>query len=502
MSPLLAIVEPGPTALLLAVAGVLLLTATLFSRTVDKLGVPVVLLFLLLGVFAGSETAGFLQFDDHLLAMRLGTLALVLILFDGGLNTRVSTVRAAGAPALVLATAGVLLTAGLVALVARLLGLSWAQALLVGAVVSSTDAAAVFSILRGGGIRLPPRLGGTLELESCLNDPVAVLLTTALVATLAMETAGGGDFTPWSLLVSIPVQLGVGAAVGLAVGWLGRWLLSRATLTTVGLYPTITLGLALVAFGAATLAGGSGFLAVFLAALLLGNGPLPYRSGLVRVHDAAAWLSQIAMFGMLGLLVRPAALFTWEVAVPGLTLGLFLAFVARPLAVGACLLPFGFPAAWTLYAGWTGLRGAVPIVLATFPKIAGVPGADGLFQLVFFVVLTSSLVPGATIRWVTRRLGLMSAQTPQPAAVLEVNAAFELDGELVSFHIHDEVAVCGAKLKDITLPQDAAVTLIVRGRQLVPAKGPAVLHEGDHAYVFFREEDRFLIELLFGAPEG
>ena len=509
MSPLLAIVEPGPTALLLAVVGVLLLTATLFSRTVDKLGVPVVLLFLLLGVFAGSETAGFLRFDDHLLAMRLGTLALVLILFDGGLNTRMSAVRAAGAPALVLATVGVLLTAGLVALVARLLGLTWPQALLVGAVVSSTDAAAVFSILRGGGIRLPPRLGGTLELESCLNDPVAVLLTTSLVAALAVGAAGvagggggGSEFSAWSLLLSIPLQLGIGTVVGLAVGWLGRWLLSRATLTTVGLYPTITLAFALVAFGVATLANGSGFLAVFLAALVLGNGPLPYRNGLVRVHDAAAWLSQIAMFGMLGLLVRPSALFTWEVAVPGLAIGLFLAFVARPLAVGLCLLPFRFPKAWTLYAGWTGLRGAVPIVLATFPKIAGVPGADGLFQLVFFIVLTSSLVPGTTIRWVTRRLGLMSAQTPQPAAVLEVNAAFELDGELVSFHIHDEVAVCGAKLKDITLPKDAAVTLIVRGRQLVPAKGPAVLHEGDHAYVFFREEDRFLIELLFGAPEG
>ena len=501
MPLLLALTEPGPTALLLAVVGVLLLTATLFSRTVDKLGVPVVLLFLILGVFAGSETAGFLVFDDHLLAMRLGTLALVLILFDGGLNTRFKEVRSAAPPALVLATVGVILTAGLVALAARVLGLAWPQALLLGAVVSSTDAAAVFSILRGGGIRLPPKLGGTLELESCLNDPVAVLLTTALVATLGMGMSDGQEvFSPWSLLVSIPLQLGIGTAVGLAVGYGGRWLLLRATLTTVGLYPTITLAFALVAFGAATLVGGSGFLAVFLAALVLGNGPLPYRSGLVRVHDAVAWLSQIAMFLMLGLLVRPSTL--WDVALPGLALGLFLAFVARPLAVGACLAPFGFSRVWTIYAGWTGLRGAVPIVLATFPKIAGVPGADGLFSLVFFMVLTSSLVPGATIRFVTRKLGLMSAQKPTPAAVLEVNAAFELDGELVSFHIHDEVAVCGAKLKELSLPNDAAVTLVVRGRQLIPAKGHVTLRDGDHAYVLFQEEDRGFIELLFGAPEG
>ncbi len=341
--PALALAEPLPTALLLAVVGVLLLTATLFSRTVDRLGVPVVLLFLILGVFAGSETAGFLVFDDHLLAMRLGTLALILILFDGGLNTRFREVRSAAPPALVLATVGVLLTAGLVALAARVLGLAWPQALLLGAVVSSTDAAAVFSILRGGGIRLPPKLGGTLELESCLNDPVAVLLTTALVATLGM-TGGDGDFTPWSLMVSIPLQLAIGTAVGLGIGYGARWLLLRATLTTVGLYPTITLAFALVAFGAATLLGGSGFLAVFLAALVLGNGPLPYRSGLVRVHDAIAWLSQIAMFLMLGLLVKPSALAHWNVAIPGLALGLFLAFVARPLAVAACLAPFGFSA--------------------------------------------------------------------------------------------------------------------------------------------------------------
>lgn len=499
MPPLLAIAEPGHTALLLAVVGALLLTATLFSRTVDRLGVPVVLLFLVLGVIAGSETVGFLEFDDHLLAMRLGTLALVLILFDGGLNTRLSAVRASAAPALTLATFGVVFTAGLVAVAARVLGLDWSQALLLGAVVSSTDAAAVFSILRGGGIRLPPKLGGTLELESCLNDPVAVLLTTSLVATLAMTT-GDSEFSPWSLLIEIPLQLGIGTVIGLAVGFGGQILLRRATLTTVGLYPTITLGFAMLAFGAATLANGSGFLAVFLAALVLGNGPLPYRNGLIRVHDAVAWLSQIAMFGMLGLLVQPSTL--PAVALPGLALGLFLACVARPLAVAACLAPFRFPHRWTAYAGWTGLRGAVPIVLATFPKIAGVPGADGIFSLVFFMVLTSTLVPGATIRWVTKKLGLMAAQAPTPSAVLEMNAAFELDGELTSFHIHSEVAVCGAKLKEISLPNDAAVTLIVRGKKLIPARGPVTLLDGDHAYVIFREEDRGLIELLFGAPEG
>lgn len=487
--------EPAATALLLSVIGVLLLLCVVLSRTVDRMGIPIVLLFLVLGMLGGSEGLGGIPFEDYQFAARVGTAALVLILFDGGMNTSVQSIRAVLAPSCVLATLGVLLTAAFIAGFARLIGLGWPEALLLGAVVSSTDAAAVFAVLRGGRLSLKPQLGRTIEVESCINDPMAVILTTSMIALMTSQ----GEASIWTQAISVPVQLVVGAIVGWLLGYLGSLALRRVRLGTAGLYPVMTLGLAFFSFGVATLLQGSGFLAVYATAVVLGNGRLPYRSGLTHIHDALGWLSQASMFLMLGLLVFPSQLL--PVAWIGIGISLFLALVARPIAVWLCLLPFRYPAREVGYIGWVGLRGAVPIILATFPVLAQVPGSERIFNIVFFIVVVSSLVPGASIRSLTRRMKLNTPEKPVPSAMLEMNALHRLNGDIVPFHISADLAVAGAQLSELSIPGGASVVLVIRGNDLLPARGNTVLQPGDHAYVFFQPEDRPLIELLFGSPE-
>lgn len=487
-------VEPQSTAVFLTILGVLIAASMLFSRQVDRLGVPVVLLFLVLGMLGGSEGIGRIEFSDYGIAVRVGTIYLVLILFNGGLSTAWGSVRGVLLPAGLLASVGVVITAALVAIFCRMLGLPLIHSLLVGAVVSSTDAAAVLAVLRGSKLRLRPRVGNTLEVESCINDPMAVILTVTIIE--AAQSTGTLDWTFW---LGVPLQLVVGTAFGLAFGYAGLTVLRRVRPSTVGLYPAMTLGLAFLSYGVATLLHGSGFLSVYVTALYLGNSNLPYRAGLSRIHESLGWLSQISLFLMLGLLVYPLSLL--RVMHVGLAVGLFLAFVARPVAVLLCLLPLRFPPREILYLGWIGLRGAVPIMLGAFPMLAGVPGAGDVFNIVFFVVVLSTILPGATIREVTRWMGMAAPEKPRPSAVLELHSAFPLHGEIASYLIEPQAAVCGLPLSEIHLPPQAAVALIVRGKELVAARGQTVLEQGDHAYVFFRPEDRRFIELLFGRAE-
>lgn len=491
------IAEPFTTAVLLTTLAALLAAAAMLKPTCDRLGIPVVLLFLVLGMIGGSEGIGGIYFADYNVAVRLGIVALILILFDGGLNTSVATIRCSLVPASLLATVGVAATAVLVALGARALGLEWSEAFLLGAVVSSTDAAAVFAVLRGSRLSLKPRLGSTLEFESCVNDPMAVILTLAVMgAIIGGESVG---FSAWSLLWEVPVQLALGLAAGVAIGYIGRVLLNRFTLPTPGLYPVLTLAGAFLSFGAATLINGSGFLAVFFTAVVLGNGPLPYRAGMIRVHDAIAWLSQVSMFLMLGLLVYPSRL--PEVAWIGLPLAIFLALVARPLATIPILWPFGYSSREMGYTGWVGLRGAVPIILATFPVLAEVPGADRIFDIVFFVVVVSAIIPGATIRWLARKWDLQTAENPPPHAVLEINSTTPLGGDLLSFLITPPLAVAGAKLKNIPFPRGAAAVLLIRGGEVQACRGDTELRPGDHVYIYCDIKDRPFLKLLFGRPE-
>jgi len=489
------LLEPATTAWVLLAVGLLMAVSVLFSRVSARFGVPLFLVFLGIGMLAGSEGVGGIYFDDHRLAFRLGTIGLALILFDGGLNTQLATVRLAIAPAGVLATLGVVATAGLMTLGARLLGLSWQEGMLIGAVVSSTDAAAVFSVLRGGGLKLRRRVGSILELESGLNDPLAVLLTVSLTEGFAL-----GRGPSIHLLWQVPLQLAVGAALGAALGLGGRLLLRRLELHAGGLYATLTLAIGLLSFAVPTLLFGSGFLAVYVAGMVLGSGKLPYHTGLVRFHDGMAWLCQVGMFLILGLLVFPSRL--GEVAWVGLGLGLFLALVARPLAVVACLAPFRLPPRELLLVSWVGLRGAVPIILATFPLMAGIEAADRLFHLVFFVVVVSALVPGGTVRWATRRLGLQETGGPTvPMAVLEMVSRQPLAGEIVSYTISPGLATCGARIAEIPFPEGSTLMLLVRGRELIGPRGDTELRTGDHVYVFCRPGDLPVLHLLFGQEE-
>jgi cell volume regulation protein A len=485
-------VEPFPTAVALAAAGVLLAASVLASRGSGRAGVPAALLFLLVGMVAGSVLD--LGFDDHRLAFRAGTIALVLILFDGGLSTPVSSLRRVLVPAGVLATGGVAATAALAALGARAVGLGWPEAALFGAIVSSTDAAAVFSVLRGARIQLRRRVAHVLELESGVNDPMAVMLTLGFTSALAEHHRPS-----LALLPEIALQLAVGLLVGWGIGRAGRFVLPRARLNAGGLYPVLTLAIAFLSFGSATILHGSGFLAVYVTAVTLGNGPLPYRTGLVRVHDAMAWFSQVGMFLVLGLLAVPTRL--WAVALPGLALALFLVFLARPAAVIASLLPFRFAPREVAFISWVGLRGAVPIILATYPILSGVEAGRRIFDLVFFVVVVSTLLQGAPIRWLAGRLDLVVPGPPSPRAVLEIVSRDPLAGEVLSFYVEREAAVAGSAIADLPFPEGATVMLIVRGHELVPPRGQTSLEPGDHVYVFAKPEESGFVKLLFGRQE-
>lgn len=485
--------EPTTTAVLVSATGLLLVLSVLFSRPSERIGVPVVLVFLLIGLLVGVYVPN--HFVDFELAFRIGTVGLALILFDGGLNTRFDQVRQYLAPASVLATVGVVGTALLVAVAARWLGLGWMEALLLGAIVSSTDAAAVFSSLRGSNVQLRRRVGATLELESGLNDPMAVILTL----TLTSQILGTEAFNWLPFLGGIALQLTVGLAAGLLIGWFGTVMLSRIRVPASGLYPALTLALALLAFGLPTLFMGSGFLAVYIAALMLGNRRLPYRSGILRVHDAIAWLAQISLFLVLGLLAVPELLVSC--GLQGLVLALTLALVARPLMVILCLLPFGYKAAETGFIAWVGLRGAVPILLATFPVLAGIEGAFELFHLVFFVVVVNALIPGATVRWAVNWFKVERGGAERPSPVLEINAIDSLPVQIISFNLDPAALVTGNVAGALPLPEGAGILLLVRGREALPVGPDTVLEAGDHCHVMVRPEHKRAVELLFGLRE-
>jgi potassium/hydrogen antiporter len=481
--------EPHATAVFLFSVGALLCIATVLSRASGRIGLPVALGFLGVGMVAGSEGLGGIAFEDYGLAMRVGAAALALILFDGGLHTPLPAFKSVFRPAAVLATAGVAGTAFLASLAARAMGFDWREALLFGAVVSSTDAAAVFSVLKMSGVQLRHGVGLLLELESGLNDPMAVLLTLALARRLT-----------WSAgLLEGLLELAVGAVGGIAIGLAARALLPRAKLAAAGLYPVLTVSIALIAFSAPTLLHGSGFLAVYLAGVLLGDARLPYQSGLLRVHDALAWLAQVGMFLLLGLLVFPSRLLS--VAPHGLALALFLAVIARPLVVLLCLLPFRMPIRHIACVGWVGLRGAVPIILAIFPVLEGVPRGREIFDLVFFVVVVNAVVPGWTVPWVAKRLGVGTDAKPSPPALLEIQSSRPLSSEVLSFLIDPASAVAGSRIADLPFPDDAAILLVVRGDHPIAARGTTVLQPGDHVYLFCKPQDRAFVDLLFGREE-
>ncbi len=395
----------------IALAGVLLLAGVLASKVAAKFGLPALVLFLVVGMLAGSDGPGGLYFDNPELTGAIGDGALILILFGGGLDTEWRRVRPVLGIGLTLSTLGVALTALLVGTFAWLMlgtfadfdlgpkGLSWVEGLLLGTIVSSTDAAAVFSILRSSDIKLRGELQPLLEFESGSNDPMAVLLTTNVVQILTTDS-----FSVVGLLGSLAQQLLVGSLVGYGAGRAMVWVVNHIRLTVPSLYPITTLALLLITFGLSDRLGGNGFLAVYLAGMVLGNLPIAQRELILSFHDGLSWLMSIAMFLVLGLLVFPSQL--PSIALVGLAIALFLMFVARPVSVFLCLAPFAMPWAEKGFLAWVGLRGAVPIVLATVPLTAGIAGGEQIFNVVFFTVLVSVLVQGLSLVWAARRLGL------------------------------------------------------------------------------------------------
>jgi cell volume regulation protein A len=465
---------------LILVAGALLAAGLLASLAAGRLRVPGLLLFLFLGMALGSDGLGWIAFSDYDLARTIGIIALALILFEGGLTAGLLEVRPVLAPAISLATVGTLVTAAVTGLTAAwLFDLTTSQGLLLGAVLASTDGAAIFALLRGSTLRR--RLARTLEAESGLNDPIAVLLVIGLIEYETTDGYGLADAL--ELLVR---QIGIGAVVGVVVAAVMVWALRRAKLATGGLYPVATLATAALAFGGADALHGSGFLAVYVAGLGLGTAGIPAQQTVTVFHQGLAWVAQVTMFLALGLLVFPSHLD--DVAVEGTVLAIVLVVIARPLAVAVSTLGFGYSWAERAVLSIAGLRGAVPVVLATFPVIAGVKGSSVIFDIVFFAVLISTLLQGLSFERVAAWLGATTTEPALPRPLAEAGTIRRLGAEILEYEIaHDDAAV-GASVRDLGLPREAVVNVIVRDQEAIPPRGSTRLRAGDRLHVLLRSE--------------
>jgi cell volume regulation protein A len=462
------------------VAGALLAAGLLASLVAGRLRVPGLLLFLGVGMLAGSDGFGWIDFSDYELARVVGIIALALILFEGGLASGWHEIRPVFVPAFSLATVGTLVTAAIVGLGAGLLfDLSTLEGLLLGAIVSSTDGAAIFAVLRGSTLRR--RLARTLEGEAGMNDPVAVLLVLGFI-----EWIQDPEYDAVDMIAAIGQELAIGGAVGLAVGWLAVRILRDVRLASAGLYPVASLAFAALAFGGADVLHGSGFLAVYLTGLVLGTSATPARRTITTFHEGVAWVAQLGMFLVLGLLVFPSDL--GEVWLEGIVLALVLVFVARPVATFVATPGMGFTFPEGVALGWAGLRGAVPVVLATFPVIADLEGSLKFFDIVFFAVLVSTLLQGTTFEWVGARLGVTTNEAAIPTPFTEPATARRLGAEIAEFRISDGDAAAGRLVRELGLPRDALLNLIVRGEQAIPPRGSTRVEVGDRLHVLVRQE--------------
>jgi cell volume regulation protein A len=474
--------------LLLLVVGAILGASVIVALAAARTGVPVLVAFLGLGMLLGSEGPGGIAFDDAKLAREVGIVGLALILYEGGLQTSWRRLRQVAVPAALLSTIGVVVSAVVTGAAAYwLFDLSWLEAVLLGAVVSSTDAAAVFATLRFTHIRR--RLARTLEAESGGNDPMAVALTLGLIAWIEQPDSNGlGE-----LALLVAQQMGLGLIVGVALGAVVTWVFARIPSSIGAFAPVASIAAAALAFGAADVIGGSGFLAVYLVGLAVGSTPSRYRRHIVAFHEGVAFVAQVALFIVLGLLVFPSAL--PPVALAALALALLLMLVARPAAVWASTALTAYTQRERLLLGWAGLRGAVPIVLATFVLSSDVPNKQTIFDAVFFVVVVSTIAQGTTLEWLARRLQLVSPAAPVQEPPLEVGPLSKLD--LVDFVVEGNHAVNGSAVRELGLPRDALIAVINRGADTIPPRGSTVLQTGDRLFVLLPHKLRADLEDVF-----
>ncbi|WP_082232740.1 potassium/proton antiporter [Halobacillus massiliensis] len=461
----------------LLLAAFLLFSGILAAKFSNRWGVPALILFIIVGMLVGSDGLGIVYFDDAGTAQLIGVFALVIILFEGGLHTKWATVRSVALPSLSLATLGVLFTSGIIGYTAYLIfDLTLLEGLLLGAIVGSTDAAAVFAALKERNIKA--KMGATLEAESGTNDPMAVFLTLSFIELITIP-----DRSIWMLIPTFFLQMGIGLILGIVLGRLASFSINRIRLSSSALYPLLSVAFALLTYGITAFIGGSGFLAVYVAALVVGNRELTYRYSIFQFNEGFAWMAQIAMFIILGLLVFPDQLFSAEIMINGIILSLVLILLARPIAVFISLIQMKYSFKEKIFISWAGLRGAVPIVLATFPIVEGLENSQTLFNIVFFIVLTSALVQGSSISWIAKKLNLVGPKKDVPHHSIELISMGKVAAEMIQFQTNEESAVVGQKLRELSLPNRANINAIIRDNHVITPYGETEIKAGDFLYI-------------------
>lgn len=482
-----------PLNLSILIGASLIVASALTSLISQRLGTPLLLVFLGVGLLAGEDGLLGIEFDSGSTAYFIGSLALAIILFDSGFGTSIKRYRAAGLPAVILATFGVILTTGFVGIGAHFtFGLDWIRSLMLGAIIGSTDAAAVFFLLRIGGVTIRERISSTLEVESGANDPMAIFLTSTLVSFGSVM--GAEEVTVLKLISVFVSQIGFGAVCGVIGGFGIIWLLRFVRNVDPGLYPITALAAAMIVFSVTAILGGSGFLAAYIAGAVAGNGPIPHLYRVQRFQVGMSWLAQIGMFLTLGLLATPSEF--GPVLWPAIALAMILTFIARPLTVWLCLLPFDFNWREVTFIGWVGLRGAVSILLAVLPGIGGVPGGSLFFNTVFIMVLVSLTLQGWTIGFAARRLRLLAPPTPGLVDRVGLELPGEIELELVAYRIHPESAVAAGE----RVPRWARPLLILRDGRTYSVHDAGPLQPNDRVYLFATPAQVAMLDGVYTRP--
>ncbi len=470
--------------------GLLFIIGVITTKFSSRIGVPVLILYIAIGMLFGSDGLNFIYFSDYNLTQLIGMLALVIILFEGGLQTEWKNIRPVIGPSISLATLGVLITSVVVAIAAKfILGVTWLEGFLFGAIVGSTDAAAVFAVLKGQNIK--QRIGSTLEAESGSNDPMAMILTISFIELITNEQA-----SYFSLIGTFFWQMLVGVLIGLLMGFIAVYSINKINLDSSGLYPVFGLAFALLTFSLSDLMQASGLLAVYVLAVYIGNAEIAYRHSIFRFNEGIAWIAQILMFTILGLLVFPNDLFSFDIIWQGLVISLILIFLARPIAVFISTIKQNYSFKEKIFLSWAGLKGAVPIVLATFPMVAELDNGQLFFNVVFFVVLLSALIQGSTISVVADKLGLSGRTRVEPMHSLELISIGKANAEMVEYEVRDQVNLIGEQLVNIDFPKDALISAIIRNNELVTPTGDTIIKKGDILFILVSKKNKTQLKKL------